>query len=348
MGEKMPDPTVVFGARRLPPPWGGIERWSADMFGLLSREFRVLDYSNRDPVQNEVKYLWSLGRRLRKLDADGIVVDGSDVTLCWPMADAAAPTVVRAHGRDVMFPNPVYQALVRRYLPRTDIIVANSGPVRDLVRARGVPEERVTVIHPASDPPPRFARRPQPGKVLYLGRLVKKKGTLPFLRNVWPELAGRAKSATLHVVGDGRLREEVERVARAGPAPDRIVLHGAVSREALEEHFATASVLAMGSVRRPNDFEGFGIVAIEAACRGLPVVANDVDGVGDAVIDGVTGRLVDESRPGDMAEAIRRILQGEDTFDAKAVQDAAVRKYGSARLQREYAAVIRRAAEAQR
>jgi len=54
--------------------------------------------------------------------------------------------------------------------------------------------------------------------------------------------------------------------------------------------------------------EGFGLVYLEAAAHGLPVVAHDVGGVSEAVIDGVTGLLVPPDRPAQLAAAFERLI----------------------------------------
>lgn len=77
---------------------------------------------------------------------------------------------------------------------------------------------------------------------------------------------------------------------------------------------------------RKNDVEGFGIVAIEAAACGRPTVAFDVDGVGDAVINGVTGQLIPFAEYLKMAEAIKLIIDG--TADYQFKMEAVKNKYG--------------------
>ncbi len=54
--------------------------------------------------------------------------------------------------------------------------------------------------------------------------------------------------------------------------------------------------------------EGFGIVYLEAGVHGLPVVAGNVGGALDAVVDGTTGLLVDPTRPRPVADAVSRLL----------------------------------------
>jgi glycosyltransferase involved in cell wall biosynthesis len=67
----------------------------------------------------------------------------------------------------------------------------------------------------------------------------------------------------------------------------------------------------MTSVNHGHSIEGFGLVYLEAAAHGLPVVAHDVGGVSEAVNDGVTGLLVPPHRPAQLAAAFERLIHDE-------------------------------------
>src|SRR5260221_7845432 len=87
--------------------------------------------------------------------------------------------------------------------------------------------------------------------------------------------------ATLDVVGDGYLRAQLERLGAPG-----VRLHGFADEPTKLELLRRADLVLMPATR-----EGWGIVAIEAAMQGVPVVGYDVPGLRDAVVDGVTGVL---------------------------------------------------------
>jgi phosphatidylinositol alpha-1,6-mannosyltransferase len=81
-------------------------------------------------------------------------------------------------------------------------------------------------------------------------------------------------------------------------------LLGGCSNEVLEDAYQGSDVHVFPVRDVPGDVEGFGMVAIEAASYGLPTVAFNVGGVADAVIDGVTGRLVDPDSYAAFAEEV--------------------------------------------
>ncbi|MGH3262614.1 MAG: glycosyltransferase, partial [Trebonia sp.] len=112
------------------------------------------------------------------------------------------------------------------------------------------------------------------------------------------------------MVGDGRLRPQLQREADAQGLLANVVFTGAVSDEELDRHLRSADVFCLLSQRPPDGAagEGFGIVLIEAGARGLPVVAGDVPGVRDAVRRDVSGLLVSPEDPAAAAAALARVL----------------------------------------
>jgi phosphatidyl-myo-inositol dimannoside synthase len=112
------------------------------------------------------------------------------------------------------------------------------------------------------------------------------------------------------VIGEGTLRPELEELARSRGLADCVRFLGAVSDGERNAWLRRADVVAMPS-RLPGAGlagEGFGIVYLEAAAYGKPVVAGNVGGALDAVGDGETGLLVDPTDAGAVAEAVATLL----------------------------------------
>jgi phosphatidylinositol alpha-1,6-mannosyltransferase len=113
------------------------------------------------------------------------------------------------------------------------------------------------------------------------------------------------------IVGDGPLRGEIERLAMSHGVEGAARFVGEVPVEQLDRWLQRADVFAMPSrvpVERLGG-EGFGIVYLEAAANGLPVVAGNVGGALDAVVDQKTGLLVDPADHAAVAAAISRLLR---------------------------------------
>jgi phosphatidylinositol alpha-1,6-mannosyltransferase len=116
------------------------------------------------------------------------------------------------------------------------------------------------------------------------------------------------------VVGEGQLKEEIaERAHRFGL--DQVVeLTGAVDDETRNALLASAHVFSMPSRYSPDSIggEGFGLVYLEAAAFGLPVVAGDEGGPREAVVQEETGLLVDPTDTGAVASALIRLLKSPE------------------------------------
>jgi glycosyltransferase involved in cell wall biosynthesis len=131
-------------------------------------------------------------------------------------------------------------------------------------------------------------RKPEPGRVLFVGRLVEKKGVDVLLEAV-------ARMDTLHLVvaGGGPLEHELRDQARRLAVESRVEFLGTMPHAQVMLQMARASVIALPSVvGAGGDQDGVPVVLAEAMAAGVPVVASDLGGLADHVEDGVTGRVV--------------------------------------------------------
>ncbi|WP_218822445.1 glycosyltransferase [Geodermatophilus pulveris] len=195
----------------------------------------------------------------------------------------------------------------RQAAARVHTLVANSRAVAERVRSWWGRE--ATVVHPPVDtdfytPDADVARE---DFFLLAGRLV------PYKR---PDLAVQAANRAgvpLVVVGDGRVRTEVERLA--GPTV-RVV--GRVDDAGLRDLYRRCRALVMPGL------EDFGIVPVEAQACGAPVLALDAGGARDSVVPGLTGDLVP------VVDADREVAVWAEClsrFEASAYDPAAVRRH---------------------
>jgi glycosyltransferase involved in cell wall biosynthesis len=179
-----------------------------------------------------------------------------------------------------------------------------SESTRDDLVARGVPRERITVIHPGIDPAwfapdPAVRRSPTPA-FLYLGRLKRYKGVEVALRAL--ALARtRRDDLTLDVAGTGDDRPRLEALTRTLGLGDAVRFHGFVSEERKRELLRTTWANVF-----PSPKEGWGITNVEAAACGTPSLASDSPGLRDSVRHGETGYLVPH---GDAAALAERFLE---------------------------------------
>jgi glycosyltransferase involved in cell wall biosynthesis len=165
-----------------------------------------------------------------------------------------------------------------------------SESTRDDLVARGVPAERITVIHPGVDAtlfcPDPAVRRTTPPSFLYVGRLKRYKGVDLALRAL-----GKARETrpelTLDIAGSGDDRVRLESLAAELGLADAVRFHGFVS----EEQKLTLLRSTWANLF-PSPKEGWGITVVEAAACGTPSLASDSPGLRDSVRPGETGYLV--------------------------------------------------------
>ncbi|WP_414660712.1 glycosyltransferase family 4 protein [Horticoccus sp. 23ND18S-11] len=161
--------------------------------------------------------------------------------------------------------------------------------------------------------PPKPETRKDKIVILTVGRLHPRKGqllTLQALQMLTPDVRAKIEYWVVGAQSKGGYENILRSTAAA--TPDLAVrFFGNLPDDELTGVYDGADIFAMTSVNLDRSVEGFGLVYLEAAAHGLPVVAHDVGGVSDAVVDGVTGLLVPPQRPVQLAAAFEKLI-----FDA--------------------------------
>jgi glycogen synthase len=155
--------------------------------------------------------------------------------------------------------------------------------------------------------------RKGPAQLLFLGRLEYEKGVhdaiaaLPRIRRTHP-------GTTLTIAGGGTQQQWLVAEARKHKVLKATTFVGHLDHDALIRllHTADAAVL-------PSHYEPFGIVALEAAATGIPLVTSDVGGLGEAVINGQTGMSYPPRDVARLAAAVRVVLDDPDAAQRRAI-----------------------------
>ena len=196
----------------------------------------------------------------------------------------------------------------RRTLRRASDVLVLVARTAALLVADGVPAQRVHVLPSGFEPgvfvgpgPDPFPDLPHP-RVGYVGRLAEQKAPHRLVE-AFGEVDDRAR---LVLVGDGPLRPVVEAAVAASPARARITCRGFVPHAQVPSVLAALDVLVLPSV-----YEEMGSVLVEAMASGLPVVASNVGGIPEVVVDGITGLLVPPDDVPALGKAVDELVRDD-------------------------------------
>ena len=234
------------------------------------------------------------------------------------------------HGSEVLRfqRNPCWRWLARRFYRReADCFGVTTRYVEALLRGSGlVPAGADIVLAPCALPRAFHVEQTEADlarqdrvretnpllRVLTVARLHPRKGQLEVARALalLPDMVRKRVIYQVVGVGEAAYRRQVEVVCREGGV--RCDFLGALADRDLGKVYTHATVYAQASRTLPQSVEGFGITFLEAAAYGCPAAAWRSGGVAEAVLDGETGLLVEESDLPGLSAAIGRLLENAE------------------------------------
>jgi glycosyltransferase involved in cell wall biosynthesis len=305
---------ILFITRNYPPKVGGLEEYSYN----LIKEFEAHESTHKITLSKPTKHLiwffpYSFLKALYLISKYSIrsvhLCDGFlaplGLMLKWLTGAKVTVSIV---GLDITFNNHLYQSIVPWCVKRLDRVISISRSTRDECVRRGISPFNCTVIPVGIVPTEHSLFTPKADLRLKLerttgfslkektvlvtiGRLVKRKGVAWFVEHVMPHLD---VSYCYLVAGNGPDYTSIKTLVERYGLGDRVCLLGRISDEEKKVVYNASDIFIMPNITIRGDVEGFGIVALEAGSCGLPVVASNIQGLKDAVIDGKTGYLVEE------------------------------------------------------
>jgi len=223
-----------------------------------------------------------------------------------------------ALGDDILKPLHIWylRPFFKFILRKIDLFVAISSFTRNLLISAGVSPKKIVIVHPSIDVE-RFSVRgngvaikktlpPHDLILLTVSRLTEKKGVDSIIK-LMPKLTKKFPGLLYVIAGDGDYRKHLQYIAKKLEVQDRVIFLGRIHSNKLVDVYAAGDIFVMPTrtdYRRGN-MEGFGIVFLEAGSQELPVIGPKGSGSEDAIIDGVTGYLVN---PYDLEDIESRIV----------------------------------------
>ena len=356
-------PRTLVVTNDFPPRVGGVQQYVSNLVRHLPPDrvavvapnwpgWREHDRGLPFPVHRfPPTFLWPTGELARKVrtvarETGAEVVlfgHGLPLGLLGPgLSRQGPPYVVATHGAEYWFAlTPGLAAALRLATSRARKVLAVSRFTGRVIRTVVPDAVPLSLLPPGVDTERfrpdlsgeevrsrhRLSDRPL---VVCVSRLVPRKGQDVLIRAM-PRVLRREPDAALLIVGGGPDRRRLEQLAAELPR-GAVTFAGEVPDSELPVHYAAADVFAMPCRSRLAglEVEGFGIVFLEAAAAGKPVVAGDSGGAAEAVVDGETGLVVDGRHEDAVGEAVASLL-------ADPSRAHAMGKAGRARVERTFA-----------
>jgi glycosyltransferase involved in cell wall biosynthesis len=258
-------------------------------------------------------------RKVREARPDLLHVHfATDGVIALPLVRAIeAPMVVTLHGFDVTIYDRLQQSSgAKQYLrrrrelwQRASVFLCVSEFIRRKALESGFPAEKLRVHRIGIDLAefPFREERPRGKLVMFVGRLVQKKGVETLIQAM-KTVQRRHPDSELVILGDGPLRQKLETMSVQLDVRCRFL--GGQPSTVVRKWLRQAAVFCLPSVTAPNgDSEGLGMVTLEAQAMGIPAVGSNHGGIPEAIQHEKTGLLAKERSASELATCIRRFLE---------------------------------------
>lgn len=203
---------------------------------------------------------------------------------------------------------------------RANRVITVSGFMKDKLIVRGIDALKIETVYPGVDCG-RFAPGLDPKEVISRHGLKNKKVLLTVSRlddykgsdmviKALPKIAAKFPDIAYLIIGSGPYEKYLRGLVEELDLNDRVIFAGWVDDDILPLYYNACDIFIMLSreISAEAKVEGYGLVFLEASACGKPIIAGRSGGIGDAVIDGVTGILVDPLNLDEIDDAVTKIL----------------------------------------
>jgi glycosyltransferase involved in cell wall biosynthesis len=191
---------------------------------------------------------------------------------------------------------------------KSDMITAISTHTRSELQS--IIKKKIEIIPFSAAVPERKTSISDENTILFVGRLVERKGIKNLIKafaDIQNEIPHK-----LIIIGDGPERPELEDLVNRLNIGSRVHLTGWISADEKLLYYEKCSFFVLPAIYdKHGDTEGLGVVMIEAMSCAKPVIASNVGGITDVVIDGKNGLLVPPGDVNALADAIKKLAQDE-------------------------------------
>lgn len=327
---------ILFITRKYPPSVGGMQKFSYD-FAVNMNKFRnVYTISwNRSNLTLLFFVIYALfysayiikTRNIRLVHlGDGLL---SPLGVLLKFIHPVIITIT-VHGLDVTLPNRIYQFIIPKCLTKLDKIICVSNETKKECINRKILGNKIVVIPNGINREEFYLSESKQNLVrilstklnmnlenkkilLSVGRLIERKGFQWFSKEVVPKLLEKRGGDILYlIVGEGPFKWKIKEIIKTKNLEDHVYLLGKVDDKTLKLLYHASDLFVMPNIHVEGDMEGFGIVALEATSCELTVVASNLEGIKDAIIEGENGFLVEPYDADGYVAVILRLLEDDE------------------------------------
>lgn len=324
---------VLFITRNFPPQVGGLERVAFYLYSYLKKKTNVflLKWSGSKKFLVfilpyffvKASFILIFGK------VDLIYFNEGFLTFLGILLRVfRKPAVVTIHGLDITYKSKIYQLIIPRCISKMEKVICISEATKLECIKRGVPQNKIYVIPDGIEDEfylennkevlkkkifEKFKINIGEKKVLLsVCRLIERKGIHWFIEKVVPQILKERNDFIYIVVGEGRMKGIIRKIIKEKELGNWVFLPGKVNNEDLKLFYNISDIFIMPNIPVKGDFEGFGIVALEAASCKVPVLASDLEGIREAVKHGKNGFLIPPRNVKFYLEKIKYLLEDDD------------------------------------
>ena len=229
--------------------------------------------------------------------------------------ELSLPCVIKVHGSDIndYIGSGWRRRVIVSTLNQASKVIAVSRALKRKMIENGVEEKKIEVIYNGvngeifnvtggNDAKAQLGLDPTEKRILFVGNLKPVKGLI-YLIEAMRQLVVKRKTAHLHIIGYGPLEASLRRVVGEAGLQGHVHFEGEKNPNEIAFWMNACDLLCLPSLN-----EGVPNVVLEAQACGLPVVATNVGGIPEVVVDDIAGILVDPGEPVKLFEAIDAAL----------------------------------------
>ena len=325
---------TILVAIEFPPAFGGVETYYAKLAEYWPDEFAVITNQSNELLSKGLPFLkWSkaVGTILKtvKNSKPDWLIAGEILpigTAMWLVSFFTSyKYAVVLHGLDFALAtrSPFKRWLSKKILTRANkIISANSKTVEELAKFLK-DSSRIVVVNPGVDPEKPMVR---PGLaaalranygldylnvIITIARLVPRKG-IDTMLSILPQILETCPNTAYVIIGKGPDEHRLKEMMRDPALSGKVFIMTDTTDEEKWAWLEISDIFSMPTREIGTDYEGFGIVYLEANLFSKPVVATNSGGVKDAVSDHVNGLLIPSNNSDALAKALIDLLQDKN------------------------------------